>query len=304
MASKSEDKKRLILKTAMMLFSTKGSSATSMQEIAEACGISKGSIYLHFKSKEELEQSLFVYCYQMLQEHLMQVEQESDLTPKGKMIRQIEVSLDLVLELRGFLIMQLREWLKTGELYREPEFIQSTNATFLSYSKVTLITVYGEEITPYTADLLMIVHGMLGTYIRILFDPAIEIATHRMASYLVDMLDIAVDLFLRERPEPLISEEILIGWGNTDNCLIQPERHPLLAIKELKEVIPVLIKDPGIFRKGLDSLEILEKEMIELQPRYAILLGMIANLKSIPEIEVPLQELQRLLQPYLISTHQ
>lgn len=303
MTSKSDEKKQHILKTAMMLFSAKGSSATSMQEIAEACGISKGSIYLHFKSKEELEQSLFIYCYQMLQEHLMQVEQESDLTPKGKMIRQLEVSLDLVLELRGFLIMQLREWLKTGELYHEPEFIQSTNATLLSYSKTTLITAYGEDITPYTADLLMIVQGMLGTYIRILFDPTIEIATHRMASYLVDMLDISADRFLKERPEPLISEEILIGWGSKKNCLIQPERHPLLVIKELKELIPVLTPDSEVRRKAIDSLHILEKEMLELQPRYVILLGMIANLNSIPEIKVPLQELQRLLQPYLISNH-
>lgn len=299
MVSKSEDKKKLILKTAMMLFSTKGSAATSMQEIAEACGISKGSIYLHFKSKEELEQSLFVYCYQMLQEHLIQVEQESGLTPRGKMIRQLEVSLNLVLELREFLLMQFRTWLKNGELYQEQEFILSTNAALLAYSKTTLITVYGEEITPYVADLLMIVYGMLGTYIRILFDPAIHIATPRMATYLVNMLDTAADLFLREQPDPLISEEILIRWGNTDNCLVQPERHPLLVIKELKELIPLLIKEPGIRHKGLDSLEILEQEMLEPQPRYAILLGMIANLKSIPEIKLPLQELQRLLQSYL-----
>lgn len=302
MINKTDDKKQHILKTAMMLFSAKGSSATSMQEIAEACGISKGSIYLHFKSKEELEQSLFMYCYQMLQEHLIQVEQESDLTPKGKMIRQLEVSLDLVLELRGFLIMQLREWLKTGELYREPELIQSTNATLLRYSKTTLVTVYGEEITPYIADLLMIVQGMLGTYIRILFDPAIEISTYRMASYLVDMLDISADRFLKDQPEPLISEEILMGWGSPKNCPIQPQRHPLLVIREMKELITLLTLDPEIHRKAIDSLVILEKEMLEIQPRYVILLGMIANLNSIPEIEVPLQELQRLLQPYLLST--
>jgi AcrR family transcriptional regulator len=41
------------------LFATKGYSATSMEEICQVTGRSKGSIYYHFKSKEEL--FLFVF---------------------------------------------------------------------------------------------------------------------------------------------------------------------------------------------------------------------------------------------------
>ncbi|MFD1903552.1 TetR/AcrR family transcriptional regulator [Paenibacillus rhizoplanae] len=59
-------RKEQIIKTAMQLFAVKGSSSTSMQEIAELCGISKGSLYLIFKSKEELERSIYIYCFRMI----------------------------------------------------------------------------------------------------------------------------------------------------------------------------------------------------------------------------------------------
>jgi len=39
---------------ALALFSTKGYEATSLREIAEHLGISKASLYYHFKSKEDI----------------------------------------------------------------------------------------------------------------------------------------------------------------------------------------------------------------------------------------------------------
>ena len=44
----------LILAASMKLFSEKGFDKTSMQEIVDESGVSKGSIFHHFKSKEEI----------------------------------------------------------------------------------------------------------------------------------------------------------------------------------------------------------------------------------------------------------
>lgn len=49
-----EQTKRLITDKAMELFAQKGYAATSMEEIRTSTGMSKGSIYYHFKSKEVL----------------------------------------------------------------------------------------------------------------------------------------------------------------------------------------------------------------------------------------------------------
>ncbi|MGV2541462.1 TetR/AcrR family transcriptional regulator, partial [Bacillus pumilus] len=43
------------------LFAKKGFSSTTIQEIADECGISQGAFYLHFKSKEELFKRDFEY---------------------------------------------------------------------------------------------------------------------------------------------------------------------------------------------------------------------------------------------------
>jgi AcrR family transcriptional regulator len=48
------ERRKAIIDAAEELFSRKGYGETTMQEIAEQAGMAKGSLYLHFKSKEEL----------------------------------------------------------------------------------------------------------------------------------------------------------------------------------------------------------------------------------------------------------
>lgn len=101
-ADKNATRQELIIKTAMQLFAVKGSSSTSMQEIAELCGISKGSLYLVFKSKEELERSIYMHCFRMIHDPLQQEEQNSRSNPREKLRNQVEILLTHVHELRGF----------------------------------------------------------------------------------------------------------------------------------------------------------------------------------------------------------
>lgn len=53
------EREQLILRAAMELLLEKGYHETAMEEIAARVGISKGAIYLHFVSKEELLSALF-----------------------------------------------------------------------------------------------------------------------------------------------------------------------------------------------------------------------------------------------------
>jgi AcrR family transcriptional regulator len=53
------DKSELIRKTALQLFAEKGYDATSISEIAQSAGISKGLMYNYFDSKEKLLQTIW-----------------------------------------------------------------------------------------------------------------------------------------------------------------------------------------------------------------------------------------------------
>lgn len=55
---KKQEKKVAILKAAELLFKEKGLSAVSLEEIADAVDISRGTIYNHFHSKDSLIKSL------------------------------------------------------------------------------------------------------------------------------------------------------------------------------------------------------------------------------------------------------
>ncbi len=54
MGAKGEKKKELILNTSRELFSRYGFKGVTMKDIVEACGISRGGLYLYFQSTAEI----------------------------------------------------------------------------------------------------------------------------------------------------------------------------------------------------------------------------------------------------------
>ena len=61
MLTKSEHTKLHILQTVAPIFNKNGYAATSMNDITNASGLTKGAIYGHFKNKETLSISAFKY---------------------------------------------------------------------------------------------------------------------------------------------------------------------------------------------------------------------------------------------------
>ncbi|MFR5527352.1 MAG: TetR/AcrR family transcriptional regulator, partial [[Clostridium] innocuum] len=52
-----------ILEVSLALFNEKGYEKTTIQDIVNALGMSKGAIYHHFKSKDEIIEALSERCY-------------------------------------------------------------------------------------------------------------------------------------------------------------------------------------------------------------------------------------------------
>ena len=58
-----EETQRKILDIAFRLFSEKGYDHTTIQDIVDALGMSKGAVYHHFKSKEDILDHLYDRYY-------------------------------------------------------------------------------------------------------------------------------------------------------------------------------------------------------------------------------------------------
>jgi len=87
--AKGVDRNQQIRKTAIRLFNTYGFKATTMEMIAKAVGIKKGSLYYHIKSKNDLLFNVFGDAIEDVNKGLRDIV-ESDLPADQKLQRAIE----------------------------------------------------------------------------------------------------------------------------------------------------------------------------------------------------------------------
>lgn len=276
----------------MQLFSAKGSSVTSMQEIAEVCGMSKGSLYLHFKSKEELEKSIYELIASRIKDEILRVDQDPLLAPKEQLRKQTEVLLVHFLEIREFLLKQFHDQMPPGKPPFNKENMRQEMLSTLQWFNNKLKTIYGPDVEPYTMEIGMFMGSMLGSYIRFLFMPGFHLNVGIIADHQIQLLDDIVASILRRRPEPLIPMEAVGQLGQLCQTDMRTQRHPLIVIKTMKNELKKIQVEPDVREDAMESLNIMEKELLALQPSRAVLKGMLANLEGIEDLEALFTELK------------
>ncbi|GAA0881305.1 hypothetical protein GCM10009119_42750 [Algoriphagus jejuensis] len=90
-----KNKEKLILDSAVALFTAKGFQATRMEDVSKKAGISKGLTYFYYKNKEDLFMALTKKAFDQFREEFREV-----LRSKGK--NGIEMLVDLMTKLVNF----------------------------------------------------------------------------------------------------------------------------------------------------------------------------------------------------------
>ncbi|CAI6081026.1 hypothetical protein PAECIP112173_03085 [Paenibacillus sp. JJ-100] len=291
------EKRKLVIVTALKLFSAKGSAATSMQEIAELCGMSKGSLYLMFKSKEELEASTLEYCVYILMDKMSQIEHENGLTSRERLHKQFEALLKHVSELKEFLRVQLRSMMEDESQRNEQRTPQQRDIEIrtLHWFKKKLEDLYGPEIEPYTIDLILMTHGLLLSYVKIWFTEMPNLTVSKMATNLLQTMDYTAQGCLKHRPVPLIPLEQWPAWISDPQLDTAMLRHPAHILKQMQEIASRELPSGQTRNDVLETIAILRQEIMEFSPRRAIILGMMRNLEDIPLLEPLHSELQHIM---------
>lgn len=85
----SENTKEIIWKQALVLFSTHGYEGTSVKAIANAVGIKDSSLYKHYKSKQEIFETIIDKATKRISEasDLLTIPANSDIVDKDKNIK-------------------------------------------------------------------------------------------------------------------------------------------------------------------------------------------------------------------------
>ena len=124
---KSQAMREKILNTATQLFIQKGSEKTSMQDIAQTAGISKGAIYHHFKSKNEIVLAVMSSRQELMEEEMKQwLKATENLTGREQLqailksnlesqtARAIDGIVDEYEQDAGFILTMMRDNLRIG----------------------------------------------------------------------------------------------------------------------------------------------------------------------------------------------
>ncbi|MDD3591171.1 MAG: TetR/AcrR family transcriptional regulator [Sulfurovum sp.] len=90
-----------ILKQSAKLFKTKGYYNTSMSDIADACGLLKGSIYHHFKSKDDIGIESLKFIHEYFRNEIFSIAYRDDLRTLEKIKLIVKKTDDYFLHSEG-----------------------------------------------------------------------------------------------------------------------------------------------------------------------------------------------------------
>lgn len=276
-----KEKEKRIIEAAMSLFAKKGVTSTSIQDIANECGISKGAFYLYFKSKEALLLETFKYHFELIHSK-MEAVRHRDLEPRALLIAQLSCQLSEINKHKDFIIMQMRE----NAIPNNPSmaaFIQKMNADSNLFVKNALLAIYGESVEEYIWDLSTILQGMIHSYLKFIILEKAELDFDELAAFLLNRVDDVASGLKVSKEKPILSSE---REKNLFSFCTAIHRDELLAkIEQSKQQLSGDL---------LVTLEVLEAEIKEDSPRTAVIQGMLANLNQDPD----LAELQKSIAAY------
>lgn len=260
-------KKQLIMEKALELFAKQGFEATSVQQITDHCGMSKGAFYLSFKSKDELIVALI--------DHFM---------------RQFTADIDYVVNREGnsgellynFYYTSFQSFNKHSDfakiLMKEPT--QSFNEELFtklhnynkSLEKIILSMIdrlYGKQANDLKYDLAFCIKGFMNTYSEL---------------FLLYKLPIDLDLLARSLVEKtnLLAENMTISFISDE--LIQMIDQPLNEEQTLEQIVEIVEKNIEDMEDSIEkeSLILLKQELLEPTLHPAIVKGLLENVRHHP----------------------
>ena len=229
-----KDRKQNVIKIAHQLFIDKGYQATSVQDILESSGISKGTFYNYFTSKGEL----LIAIFKNLQ---LEIEKEKNIILIGHSPSDIEIFIkQLNVDIRHNRKNKLFFLFNEVFISKEPEliqFLQKFEFLQIQWLFNRLVDLFGNEKKPYLFDCTILFKGMLQQCSRFYFmdkkennnpTPIIRFCMNR----LLRMVD-----EVSESKEQLINPQLMEQFSPTCDHVMD------LLKEELKKSYLALMKD-------------------------------------------------------------
>ncbi|GIO25884.1 TetR/AcrR family transcriptional regulator [Ornithinibacillus bavariensis] len=261
------NKKQLIMEKALELFAKQGFETTSIQQITDYCGISKGAFYLSFKSKDELILALIDHFMQELTTDIDYLVNGRDLPVT--LYRFFYTTFETFIKHADFVKLLMKEHTQSldDELLEKLRYYdRKTDQTILSIIE----KVYGDVITTIKYDLVYTVKGLINSYSSFLFFNKIDFDVALISKSLEEKTDILA----KHMTTPFITDESLEMFQEIPKEKMQKDVLLQQINSTMEKIEDSLTKD---------SLILLKEQIGELTYNSAIIHGLIGNLAEQPE---------------------
>ncbi|WP_404330025.1 TetR/AcrR family transcriptional regulator [Mesobacillus maritimus] len=290
------EKQMKLIESGMKLFATKGYHRTSVQEITSEAGVSKGSFYVYFQSKEEFMLTAYQYFYTRIKEKIERVKVEN-LSPRESLAKQITVWLQYIYEHKDFIILHMKENISIAGSV--DEWAKEIKVDSYHWMRENIENIHGkQEIKPILFDLVIQMEGLLHSYTKWKIVDDVNLEVNQVGPFLVRRLDDLVKGMQERQEAPLISfDELSMDYeAHRQACRSIPE-----ILLSLKRKVQALALPSEKIDQLQAVMEVLETELSKKEWQPVVVQGLLAHFKPISEIEAECQDLARLLDVELLS---
>lgn len=199
-----------IIKESLHRFSIDGYYNTSMQSIAENCGISKASLYKYFASKEDLLLQAFEYNLEQMLLRATTLQVDPQKSPREQLIEKIVSELESTKEHRPFMHLVLRTAppKKNAELM---SMFKRTRALLMNWHYDSLEQMYKGSYRGNLWDLVVMFQGTLREYTSLMVDEHKSLNSHDVAHKVVEFVEAAAPVQFTN--QALLSEEMMNDYA-------------------------------------------------------------------------------------------
>lgn len=292
-------RKEKFLETAMKLFAKKGYHTTSIQDIVEAWGISKGAFYHHFSSKEELMLEIVRYHFEKLMAPVE--EKQKHQPPRDAFIDELTRKLEGILTHKDFFQMMMVEQLPkiNADIQR---YLYAQRARMFRWYCQRLIDIYGEKIEKHVFDVAAIVNGIFREYLFYLMVNQEMLRTDAIARFIVRQMDVIVEHLGEE--EPLLTEAAMRCFDDMAEQERRERKTKIFeSIAQLKQQLSALPIDKKTYHQLHAALDTLEAEFSqeETTPREYVVKGILLYIdnQQIPSLADAVVSLTKLVHEYM-----
>lgn len=294
-------KKRLqIVLAGKELFQKKGYAQISVQEIIDKSGVSKGTFYNYFSSKEELAIAIFKQEHVILFHRLEQIMENTTTNTKENFIESLKMIIYFNKHNHEIFDVSISNSMGDHDFN---EYLSGVRYKGIEFLKQMLVEVYGEQVKTYEADLVWMICGLLMIVILTMSSKDMdEDFVDRMLLYVMRRMDVLVADVVQTGDKMMTEEDIEIIIS--DSSVLRTKRLHLVkeAVNVLSEKIntlPILDQEKWQYKESLKAL-LVELNTQEI-PRQFIVQGTMLYLKqnTLPEIQQEISDLEENLNKFL-----